>query len=244
MEWTDEGIVLGARAFGESGAIAELFTHARGRVGGMVYGGISRKTRPVLQAGNLVSTTWKARSGDQLGFFSPLEVAEAHAARLMTDSAALAGINSAVALVRMGTPERQAYPKIYEALLLLLEAMGHNDMWPALYTRFELGLLAELGYGLDLTVCAVTGAVDDLAWVSPRSGRAASREAGDPFADKLLRLPPFLADADKPVESGDIADAFALAGYFLERRIFDPQGQGMPDARRRLIECLGFAGRL
>ena len=139
---------------------------------------------------------------------------------------------------------RAGYYKHARPDLLLIETMGRNEMWPALYTRFELGLLSELGYGLDLSICAVTGAVDDLAWVSPRSGRAASKEAGDPFADKLLRLPPFLIDAERPVESGDIADAFALAGYFLERRIFDPQGQGVPDARRRLIECLGFAGRL
>lgn len=244
MEWSDDGVVLGAKAFGESGAIAELFTRDHGRAGGMVYGGISRKMRPVLQAGNLVRTTWKARTGEQLGFLSPIEVVESHAARLMEDADALAGINAAVALLRIGTAERQAYPKLYDALLLLLEAMGRNTLWPALYARFELGLLAELGYGLDLAACAVTGVSEDLAWVSPRSGRAASREAGDPFADKLLRLPPFLIDTEAPLESGDIANAFALAGHFLERRIFDPQGVNMPESRVRLIQRLGFAGRL
>jgi DNA repair protein RecO (recombination protein O) len=244
MEWSDDGIVLGARPFGESGAIAELFTRERGRVAGMVHGGISRRTRPVLQAGNLVRATWKARTGEQLGFFSPLEVAEAHAARLMENAEALTGINSAVALLRLGSVERQPYPRLYEALVLLLEGMSESELWPALYARFELGLLAELGYGLDLSVCALTGVSEDLAFVSPRSGRAASREAGAPFADKLLALPAFLTDPAAPVESGDVANALALAGFFLERRLFDPQGVNMPEARVRLIHRLGFAGRL
>jgi DNA repair protein RecO (recombination protein O) len=244
MEWSDDAIVLGARPFGESGAIAELFTREHGRAAAMVHGGISRRTRPTLQAGNLVRTTWKARTGEQLGFFAPIEVARPYAAHLLEDAVALAGMSSAIALLRLGTAERQAYPTLFDALILLIEGLSESEVWPALYARFELGILSELGYGLDLTVCALTGVADDLAFVSPRSGRAASREAGEPFADKLLRLPPFLTDADKPVEEGDVADALALAGYFLERRLFDPQGQGMPPARVRLIERLGFAGRL
>lgn len=244
MEWSDEGIVLGARPFGESGAIAELFTREHGRAAAMVHGGVSRRTRPILQAGNMVSVTWKARTGEQLGFFAPIEVSRPYAAHIMEDAVALAGINSAVAMLRLGSAERQPYPNLFEALILLIEGLSDTIVWPALYARFELGLLAELGYGLDLSACALTGVTDDLAFVSPRSGRAASREAGEQFADKLLRLPPFLTDPDKPVEEGDVADALALAGYFLERRLFDPQGQGMPPARVRLIERLGFAGRL
>ncbi|MGE3304161.1 MAG: DNA repair protein RecO [Hyphomonadaceae bacterium] len=244
MEWSDDAIVLGARAFGESGAIAEVFTQAHGRAGGMVHGGISRRTRPILQAGNLVRLTWKARTGDQLGFFSPLEMVEQHAARVMEDAAALAGLSSAVALVRGGAAERQPYPGVFEGLHLLLQHLDDAAVWPALYARFELGLLAALGYGLDLSACALTGTTDDLAFVSPRSGRAASREAGAPFADKLLRLPPFLTDAEADVEEGDVADALALAGFFLERRLFDPQGVAMPQSRVRLIERLGMAGRL
>jgi DNA repair protein RecO (recombination protein O) len=122
--------------------------------------------------------------------------------------------------------------------------MPHRAVWPALYARFELGLLTALGYGLDLSRCAVTGEKGNLAWVSPRTGRAAAYEAGLPHADVLLRLPPFLVDADAELKSGDVADAFALTGYFLERRLFDQKGEGMPEARRRLIERLGFAGRL
>ena len=142
------------------------------------------------------------------------------------------------------TPERQAYPQLYDALIVLLEAMPQSAIWPALYARFELGLLAALGYGLDLSRCAVTGEETNLGWVSPRTGRAATVEAGAPHADVLLKLPPFLTDPDAELQSGDVADAFALAGYFLERRLFDHKGEGMPPARARLIERLGFAGQL
>ena len=242
MEWTEHAIVLGARPFGEGKLVAELFSRSHGRFGGVVHGG--RKAAPALQAGNLVHATWKARTGDQLGFFSPLDLAEAHAARVMEDRAALAGLSSAISLIRIASAERQAYPALYDALILLIEAFEDSELWPPIYARFELGLLAELGYGLDVERCAITGSTEDLAYDSPRTGRAATREAGAPFADKLLRLPPFVRDADAPVEEGDVADALALAGYFLERRVFDQAGQGMPEQRRRLIETLGFAGKL
>ena len=133
------------------------------------------------------------------------------------DAIALAGLSSAVALIRGSTPERQAYPRLYDALIVLIEAMPHTDIWPALYTRFELGLLSALGYGLDLTRCAVTGETEGLAWVSPRTGRAATAEAGAPHADVLLRLPPFLVDRAE-LQSGDVADAF-IGRAFLERRV-------------------------
>lgn len=242
MEWTDTAIVLGARPFGEGKLVAELFAREHGRFGGVVHAG--RKTLPVLQAGNVVHAGWKARLSEQLGFFSPLELIEPHATRLLDDPIALAGLSSAVALVRGATAERQAYPQLYDALIVLVEAMPDAEIWPAIYTRFELGLLAALGYGLDLTRCAVTGETEGLAWVSPRTGRAATYDAGAPHADLLLRLPPFLMDSQAELASGDVADAFALSGYFLERRLFDQRGEGMPDARRRLIERLGFAGRL
>jgi DNA repair protein RecO (recombination protein O) len=244
MEWVDEAVVLGAKPFGESKAIAEVFARAQGRFGGVVHGGISKAMRPVLQAGNVVRAGWKARLSEQLGFFSPLELVTPHASRLFDDAVALAGLSSAIALLRGATAERHAYPGLYDALLVLTEALVESELWPALYARFELGLLAEMGYGLDLSRCALTGATQDLAFVSPRSGRAATAEAGAPFADKLLRLPAFLTDADAAVEQGDVADALALAGYFLERRVFDLRGEGLPDARRRMIERLGFAGRL
>jgi DNA repair protein RecO (recombination protein O) len=242
MEWIDNAIVLGARPFGEGKLVAEVFSREHGRYGGVVHAG--RKSAPILQAGNVVHAGWKARLSEQLGFYNPLELTEPHATRLLDDPIALAGLSSAVTMIRAATPERHAYPQLYDALIVLIEAMPHTDVWPALYTRYELGLLAALGYGLDLTRCAVTGETEGLAWVSPRTGRAATAEAGAPHADLLLRLPPFLVDAEAELQSGDVADAFALSGYFLERRLFDQRGEGMPEARRRLIERLGFAGRL
>ena len=242
MEWTDDAIVLGARPFGEGKLVADLFTREHGRFGGVVHGG--RKAAPALQAGNLVRAGWKARLSEQLGFFSPLEMIEPYALKTLDDAMALAGLSSAIALVRAGAPERQAYPGLFDALHVLAKALSQADVWPALYARFELGLLSEIGYGLDLTRCALTGETENLAFVSPRTGRAATAAAGAPFADKLLRLPPFLTDAQADIIEGDIADALALAGYFLERRVFEQRGEGLPEARRRLIERLGFAGRL
>ncbi|MBI1250175.1 MAG: DNA repair protein RecO [Alphaproteobacteria bacterium] len=242
MEWVDDAIVLGCRPFGEGKLVADLFARSHGRYGGVVHGG--RRAQPIVQAGNLVRAGWKARLSEQLGFFSPLELSEPYAGRLLDNALALSGLASAISLVRAGAPERHAYPTLYDALLVLIESLPTADIWPALYARFELGLLSEIGYGLDLTRCAITGETDHLAWVSPRTGRAATAEAGAPFADKLIRLPPFLCDAEAPIESGDVADALALAGYFLERRLFDQRGEGMPEARRRMIERLGFAGRL
>ncbi len=242
MEWTDNAIVLGARHFGEGKLVAEVFSREHGRFGGVVHAG--RKSQPILQAGNVVHCGWKARLAEQLGFFNPLELSEPHATRLLDDAPALAGLSSAISLVRGAAPERHAYPQLYDALMVLIEAMPHRDIWPALYARFELGLLAALGYGLDLSRCAVTGETAGLAWVSPRTGRAATYDAGASHADVLLRLPPFLVDAEAELKEGDVADAFALAGYFLERRLFDQKGEGMPESRRRLIERLGFAGRL
>lgn len=242
MEWIDDAIVLGARPFGEGKLVAEVFAREHGRFGGVVHAG--RKSQPILQAGNIVHAGWKARLSEQLGFFSPLELSEPHATRLLDDAVALAGLSSAVALIRGVTPERQAYPQLYDALVVLLEAMPHVEIWPALYARFELGLLGALGYGLDLSRCAVTGETENLAWVSPRTGRAATYDAGLPHAELLLRLPPFLVDPGAELKQGDVADAFALSGFFLDRRLFDHKGEGMPEARRRLIERLGFAGRL
>jgi DNA repair protein RecO (recombination protein O) len=242
MEWAGDAIVLGARHFGEGKLVAEVFAREHGRFGGVVHAG--RKSQPILQAGNVVHTGWKARLSEQLGFFYPLELVEPHATRLLDDPIALAGLSSAVALIRGAAAERQSYPQLYDALIVLIEAMPHREIWPALYARFELGLLSSLGYGLDLSRCAVTGQTGNLAWVSPRTGRAATYEAGAPHADVLLRLPPFLVDAEAELHEGDVADAIALSGYFLERRLFDQKGEGMPEARRRLIERLGFAGRL
>lgn len=242
MDWTDDAFVLGARPFGEGKALAELLARSQGRVGGLAHSG--RRSAPALQPGNLLRVSWRARLSDQLGSFSALELIKPYAAAAMSDPAALAALASVAALLRATTAERQPYPGLFEALEVMAEHLHEPQLWPALYARFELGLLAALGYGLDLSACALTGAIEDLAFVSPKSGRAACAAAGAPFADKLLRLPPFLTEPAAALRSGDVADAVALAGFFLERRVLDARGQGLPDARRRLIEALGHSGRL
>lgn len=244
LQWSDEGFVLGLRQHGETGALLEVFTAQNGRAGGYVYGGASRRRRPDFEIANKLALTWQARVGDQLGRFAQVELIEANAARVLADPAALAAMSAAIALVRTAAPERQAFPALFEALNVLIHAADAPDLLPALYARFELGLLAALGYGLDLEACALTGATENLAFVSPKTGRAACAQAGAPYADKLLRLPPFLVDPNAALEEGDVADALALAGHFLDLRVFDAKGEGLPPARRRLIEHLGHAGRL
>lgn len=241
MEWTDEAVVLGARPFGEGKALVELFAREHGRTGGLAHS--ARRTSAALQPGNLLRVGWRARTAEQLGVLAQTELLSPFAASAMNDAGALAAIASTSALLR-ACAERQAYPELFDAVLVLLETLGEPELWPAVYARFELGLLAALGYGLDLGACALSGETEDLAWVSPRSGRAASRAAGAAYADKLLPLPGFLAQPSVAVEQGDVADAFALAGYFLEQRVFERRGEGLPPARRRLIEALGHSSRL
>jgi DNA repair protein RecO (recombination protein O) len=248
IEWEDEGFCLALRLHGESSAILECHTRGHGRVAAYVHGGASRKRLPDLQVGNHMHLRWRARLGDQLGAFQT-ELARPRAALVMADAAALAGMAAVAALVRKVTPERQPAPELHDASVLVLDAIADpapdaRAVWPLIYVRWELGLLAALGYGLDLTECALTGATDTLGWVSPRTGRAATLEAGAPFSDRLLRLPSFLVDAQAEEAPNDLADGFALTGFFLEHRVFDAMGEGVPDARRRLIETLGRQGRL
>lgn len=242
QEWRDEAVVLRAKPFGEGKLLAELFARNQGRCGGMAHS--QKRHGSALQPGNVIFADWRARTADQLGSFQAIELHKAHAAGAMHDPAALAAIGSASELLRVATPERQPYPPLFAALEILLEQLGQGEIWPALYARFELGLLSALGYGLDLSSCALTGVAERLRWVSPRSGRAANEEAGAPYAEKLLRLPAFLTEPHRELQAGDVADALALSGYFLETRVFESLGQGVPPTRRRLIEALGYSGRL
>jgi DNA repair protein RecO (recombination protein O) len=162
----------------------------------------------------------------------------------MDDAAALAALSCVATLLLEVAPERQPCVGLFEATEILLQALSDSQGWPALYIRWEMGLLAEMGYGLDLSQCALTGSPDDLAWVSPKTGRAASRAAGEPFADKLLVLPPFLLGGQNRPVSGDVADGFALMGHFIERELLNPVRKTMPEARARLIFALGKTGRL
>ena len=239
MEWRDEGIVLGLRPNGESAAVVTLLTREHGRHAGLAQGANGRRGRSAYQTGNRVQAVWRARLGEQLGSFS-CELIEAHGGRLIDDPLRLAALASAAALAEAALPEREPHRSVYDRLLALLQSLEHDDQatrWPEAYVHWELALLTDLGFGLDLSRCAATGVTADLAYVSPRSGRAVSREAAAPYRDRLLPLPPFLSGAG-PVQAGDLLGGLALTGYFLEQHIF-PQPKGLPPARGRLVDLLG-----
>jgi len=237
MEWTDEGVVLSVRPHGEAAAVAELFTRRHGRHLGLVHGGRSRKLRPVLQVGNHVDAAWKARLADNLGHYA-LELRKGFAALVMEDAAALAAMTSMAALARL-LPERDPHPNLFEITLFVLGYLDSRAVWPALVVRWELALLEELGFGLDLASCAATGQRGGLVYVSPKSGRAVSAEAGQPYKDRLLALPAFLqGGAGVAVGETDVAAGFALTGHFLETRVLTPRDMTLPEARSRLLSYL------
>ncbi|MET0301426.1 MAG: DNA repair protein RecO [Methyloceanibacter sp.] len=242
MDWSDEGIFLGAKPLGEANAVAELFTLGHGRHLGLVRGGRSRRLRPLLQPGNRLRVTWRARLSEHLGGFN-VELIDAHAARALDDAAALAAIGSLAGLARL-LPERDPHPQLYAAALHVIGAFDAPRLWPALLVRWELLLLQELGFGLDLSECAATGGDSELVYVSPRSGRAVSREAGQPYDAKLLKLPAFLREDDAASGESDLISGFALTGYFLERDVLAPHGLAMPETRVRLIGLLARRAKL
>lgn len=237
MEWTDEGIVLGTRRHGEANAILELMTQAHGRHLGLVRGGAGTRMRPVLQPGNAVRATWRARLDEHLGHFA-IEGLRLRAADLLMAAHALYGVTHLAALCRL-LPERDPHPLVHADLIAVLDCIDDPVTVAVAVARFELMLLAELGFGLDLSRCAATGAADDLGYVSPKSGRAVSRSAGEPWHDRLLPLPAFLLD-DAPARpaAGELADGFALTGFFLGRYVFEPRGVHAPEARQRFIAAV------
>jgi DNA repair protein RecO (recombination protein O) len=235
MEWRDEGVILSVRRHGETSAIAEILTAAHGRVLGLVRGGRSRVQRPVLQAGNAVQAVWRARLEEQLGTYV-LEPLDLRAGAIMEEPFRLAGLATLTGLAQL-LPEREPHPRVYEALRVVLDAIGDDALWPALLVRWELGLLDELGFGLDLSKCAATGTRENLAYVSPRSGKAVSAEAGEPFRDRLFRLPSFLrAGSGAPAE--DVIEGLKLAAFFLERHLFEPRGMRLPEQQDWIIRAL------
>lgn len=240
MDFTDEGIVLGARPHGENHAVAAIFTHLHGRWAGLVHGGQGRHKRPLLQAGNAVKTEWKGRLEESLGFFA-LELMHAHAAELMHDRLSLGGLNAACAVAAECLPEREAHSRAYHAMRILIDNLDKIDMWPALMARWELGLLAELGFGLTLDRCAATGTADNLIYVSPKSACAVSAEAGAPYKDKLLPLPAFLSGASSEASLAEAIDALKTTGYFIETRILHLADKELPPARAQLLELLSRA---
>ena len=233
MDWSDEGIVIAARKHGESAAIVTLLTRAHGRHAGLVRGGAGRGQRGLYQPGNTVAAHWRARLSEHLGSYT-CEPIRAHAAGLLDRAGALGALAASCALAETVLPEREPHPAVYDATLKLLVALA-GPRWAEEYVRWELALLAELGFGLDLARCAATGANDGLAYVSPRTGRAVSAAAGEPYHDKLLSLPAFLV-ADGAAPPSELLAGLALTGHFLERCVFEPEGRDMPPARGRLLD--------
>ena len=242
MDWSGEGYILSVKPHGETSAIVHVFTNEQGCHAGLVRGGRSRRQRPTLQAGNKVTVRWHARLSDHLGNFT-LEPLDARAALIMEARLSLSALNAITAVTKAALPEREAYPKLYKGLEVLLDNLLDVEIWPALFIRYEIALLEALGYGLDFSNCAATGTTENLTHISPRSGRAVCAKAAEPYADKLLSLPKFLL-GKHGVQQADISDGIALSGYFLASRIFHPINKDIPSARYRLIEELKTVGIL
>lgn len=236
MNWSDDGIILGGRRFGEGGLILDVLTTTRGRRSGLVYGGASRKRRAHYDAGNTVALSWSGRLDDQLGRFDVAEPRKERASRLLDDPAALAAVSAITAILRASMNEGDAAgSNLYEATVVLLDELGNAGIWPALYVRWELGLLSALGFGLDLEECAISGANDGLTHVSPKTGRAVRGSEAEQYLDRLLALPDFLMRPAAAVKPGDIAAGLKLTGHFLENRLFAAVHRGMPPERERLV---------
>jgi DNA repair protein RecO (recombination protein O) len=239
MQWTDEGIVVGVKRHGEANAILELMTREHGRHLGLVRGGFGSRLKPVLQTGNSVSAAWRARLDEHLGNYT-VEGLRLRAANFFSAPHAIYGVTHLAALMRL-LPERDPHAGLYEALDDILGRLDDAAIAAPLVVRFELQLLSELGFGLDLDRCVATGASGDLVYVSPKSGKAVSRAAGEPWSDKMLRLPAFLRERDVTPANRDLADGFALTGYFLTRHVLEPRGVALGDERAHFIAALNRA---
>ncbi len=238
LEWREEGMVLSVRRHGESAAILELFTAGRGRHLGVVRGGNSRRLRPLLQPGAQLEATWRARLEDHMGAFTVEPVRSR--ASLLSDRRSLAALSAVAALLSFSLPEREAHPGLYAHSLGLLDALDRPD-WEAAYLRWELALLEETGFGLSLGICAVSGSRDDLAYVSPRTGRAVARGAAGDWADRLLPLPQCLL-GQGPASTEELAAGLSTTGHFLESHLAAALGRTLPPARRRLVDLLTRRG--
>jgi DNA repair protein RecO (recombination protein O) len=237
MNWSDIGIVLSARKHGEGSAIVSLMTPEHGRHAGLVRGGSGKRARGIYEAGNLVAVEWRARIEEHLGTFT-CELLKPQAALYLDDSLRLAGLSSACSVLEMALPERESHPDVYESLFNFIANL-ESDTWLESYVEWELHLLAELGFGLDLSSCASTGQQDELIYVSPKSGQAVSTNAGEPYKDKLLALPDFLMGApnvDQQTDFGAVFLGLHLTGYFMDRHIFIHNKNGAPPARTRLVD--------
>lgn len=241
MDWRDEGILLSRRRHGENAAIVDVFTAEHGRHAGVVRGGAGRRLAPILQPGAQLDVTWRARLEDHLGSYQ-VEPVRSRAVAAMGDRLSLAGLNTVTALVEFCLPERQAHPEFYQRTVRLLDLLDQIGVWPLAYLLWECELLDEMGYGLDLTVCAVTGQTDGLAYVSPRTGRAVSATGAGEWANRLLPLPPCLR-GEGPAPDTEIGQGLRTTGYFLEHRVAaELAHKPLPEARARFVDA--FARRI
>jgi DNA repair protein RecO (recombination protein O) len=241
LEWGDEGLVLSARRHGENATVVNILTRDNGRHAGLARGGQGSKARGLYQPGNHVSARWRGRLPEHLGNWT-CELIAGYAAAVLDEPGKLTALSAACATLESALPEREPAQRVYADSLAFVAALasenGTEPRWPEAYARWELQLLADLGFGLDLTACAATGKTTDLVFVSPKSGRAVSAGAGEPYRGKLLDLPAFLTTPDVRVSAAEILVALRLTGYFLERHVFAPQERSIPPARTRLVEAL------
>lgn len=233
MDWRDEGVLLSVRRHGESAAIIECFTREHGRHAGVVRGGASRRMAPLLQPGAQLSLEWRARLAEHIGAYR-VELERSRAGDVLNDGDALAALGSVAALLTAYLPEREAHGNLYNATVSLLDALGTNPGWPAAYVGWELALLSELGFPLDLARCAATGGEDDLTWVSPKTGRAVSAAAGQPYADRLLPLPGFLTGGEET--PAGVWQGLRLTGYFMKAWVAPSVGTHEPPPARERFE--------
>jgi DNA repair protein RecO (recombination protein O) len=239
MHWSDAAIILSSRKYGESSAVVRVLAREHGVFAGVVRGANSKNNRGIIQSGNVVSSNWQARLSQQLGTFK-IELLEAHAAHIMQDAGKLAALTSACTITELALPERHPYPKIFSALHEFLHTLTTRDNWQHTYVKYELSLLAESGFGLDLSECAATGVTSDLIYVSPKSGRAVCRDAGEPYKERMLPLPEFLLSSPNPksrtpnLALKETLAGMQLTGYFLEHSLLAPHGKKLPAARMRL----------
>lgn len=236
MEWRGTGILLNVRRHGETSAIIDVFTPEQGRHAGVVRGGTSRKIAPILQPGAQLDVAWRARLEDHIGSFA-VEPVRSRAALVMGDRLALAGLNAVTGLLSFCLPEREPHAALYHRSEQLLDLLGQNEVWPLAYLRWELALLEDMGFGLDLSACAVTGGTEDLAYVSPKSGRAVSRAGAGVWVDRMLPLPPVLLGQGAAPDA-EIAQGLETTGHFLNAHLAPDLGtRPLPDARGRFVDA-------
>ena len=242
MHWSDDGLILSVQKYGENSVILHALTRERGRCAGLVRGGAGKRLRGILQPGNEVGLNWRGRLSEQLGTFT-VEAGNSFGTLLFDSPLGLSAGSAALSLMDKVLPEKEPHPALFDASLLLIRSLPEDtDIWGPLFVRWELGVLAELGYGLDLSCCAATGVTDDLIYVSPKSGKAVSLEAGAAYQDRMLPLPAFLRETDGTVEEKPIleqvADGLTLSGYFIRKYLLPNYSDESLPARERFINAL------